>query len=150
MKLKSISFLFLLASVFFSCTSDSDTPKKVASHFLEAMEKRDYNDAMSCSTRSTQKLLTQLQRLEELTGENDAVKPNKVTIVSEEIQGDKAVVYFKEEGNELQQRISLKRIADEKNNKVWKVDLLKEELQLNRDAGLESMPESKENNKMPV
>ena len=150
MKLKSISFLFLLASVFFSCTSDSDTPKKVASHFLEAMEKRDYNDAMSCSTRSTQKLLTQLQRLEELTGENDAVKPNKVTIVSEEIEGDKAVVYFKEEGNELQQRISLKRIADEKNNKVWKVDLLKEELQLNRDAGLESMPESKENNKMPV
>ncbi|MFN5347893.1 MAG: hypothetical protein ACK44N_03360 [Bacteroidota bacterium] len=150
MKLKSISFLFLLASVFFSCTSDSDTPKKVASHFLEAMEKRDYNDAMSCSTRSTQKLLTQLQRLEELTGENDAVKPNKVTIVSEEIQGDKAVVYFKEEGNELQQRISLKRIADEKNNKVWKVDLLKEELQLNRDAGLESNPESNENNKMPV
>jgi len=150
MKLKSISFLFLLASVFFSCTSDSDTPKKVASHFLEAMEKRDYNDAMSCSTRSTQKLLTQLQRLEELTGENDAVKPNKVTIVSEEIQGDKAVVYFKEEGNELQQRISLKRIADEKNNKVWKVDLLKEELQLNRDAGLESIPESNENNKMPV
>ena len=150
MKLKSISFLFLLASVFFSCTSDSDTPKKVASHFLEAMEKRDYNDAMSCSTRSTQKLLTQLQRLEELTGENDAVKPNKVTIVSEEIQGDKAVVYFKEEGNELQQRISLKRIADEKNNKVWKVDLLKEELQLNRDAGLEYIPESNENNKMPV
>ncbi|MEN9331670.1 MAG: hypothetical protein RLZZ94_760 [Bacteroidota bacterium] len=150
MKLKSISFLFLLASVFFSCTSDSNTPKKVASHFLEAMEKRDYNDAMSCSTRSTQKLLTQLQRLEELTGENDAVKPNKVTIVSEEIQGDKAVVYFKEEGNELQQRISLKRIADENNNKVWKVDLLKEELQLNRDAGLESIPESNENNKMPV
>ena len=150
MKLKSISFLFLLASVFFSCTSDSDTPKKVASQFLEAMEKRNYEEAMSYSTRSTQKLLTQLQRLEELTGENDAVKPNKVTIVSEEIEGDKAVVYFKEEGNELQQRISLKRIADEKNNKVWKVDLLKEELQLNRDAGLESMPESKENNKMPV
>jgi cell fate (sporulation/competence/biofilm development) regulator YlbF (YheA/YmcA/DUF963 family) len=150
MKLKSISFLFLLASVFFSCTSDSDTPKKVASQFLEAMEKRNYEEAMSYSTRSTQKLLTQLQRLEELTGENDAVKPNKVTIVSEEIQGDKAVVYFKEEGNELQQRISLKRIADEKNNKVWKVDLLKEELQLNRDAGLESMPESNENNKMPV
>ena len=150
MKLKSISFLFLIVSIFYSCTSETETPKKVASHFLEAMEKRDYNDAMSCSTRSTQKLLTQLQRLEELTGENDAVKPNKVTIVSEEIQGDKAIVYFKEEGNELQQRISLKRIADEKNNKVWKVDLLKEELQLNRDAGLESMPESNDNNKMPV
>ena len=150
MKLKSISFLFLIVSIFYSCTSETETPKKVASHFLEAMEKRDYNDAMSCSTRSTQKLLTQLQRLEELTGENDAVKPNKVTIVSEEIQGDKAIVYFKEEGNELQQRISLKRIAEEKNNKVWKVDLLKEELQLNRDAGLESMPESSDNNKMPV
>jgi len=150
MKLKSISFLFLIVSIFYSCTSETETPKKVASQFLEAMEKRNYEGAMSYSTRSTQKLLTQLQRLEELTGENDAVKPNKVTIVSEEIQGDKAVVYFKEEGNELQQRISLKRIADEKNNKVWKVDLLKEELQLNRDAGLESMPESNENNKMPV
>ena len=97
-----------------------------------------------------EKLLTQLKRLEELTGENDAVKPNKVIIVSEEIQGDKAIVYFKEEGNELQQRISLKRIADEKNNKVWKVDLLKEELQLNRDAGLDAGTEQNENMKTPV
>ena len=29
-------------------------------------------------------------------------------------------------------------------------NLLKEELQLNRDAGLESLPESSDNNKMPV
>jgi hypothetical protein len=49
----------------------------------------------------------------------------------------------------LQQRISLKRVVEE-NKKVWKVDLLKEELQLNRDAGLESLPESSDNNKMPV
>jgi hypothetical protein len=113
------------------------------------MENRNYEEAMSYSTRSTQKLLTQLKRLEELTGENDAIKPNKVTIVSEDIQGDKAIVYFKEEGNELQQRISLKRVVED-NKKVWKVDLLKEELQLNRDAGLESLPESSDNNKMPV
>ena len=105
---------------------------------------------MTYSTRSTQKLLTQLQRLEELTGENDGVKPNKVTIISEEIQSDKAVVYFKEEGNDLQQRISLKRVEDENKQKVWKVDLLKEELQLNRDAGLESLPESSYKTKMPV
>ena len=97
-----------------------------------------------------EKLLTQLKRLEELTGENDAVKPNKVIIVSEEIQGDKAIVYFKEEGNDLQQRISLKRVVDEKNNKVWKVDLLKEELQLNRDAGLDAGTEQNENMKTPV
>ena len=149
MKLKLISFLFLLVSIFNSCTSETETPKKVASQFLEAMEKRNYEEAMSYSTRSTQKLLTQLKRLEELTGENDAVNPNKVTIVSEDISGDKAIVYFKEEGNELQQRISLKRVVEE-NKKVWKVDLLKEELQLNRDAGLESLPESSDNNKMPV
>jgi hypothetical protein len=104
---------------------------------------------MNCSTPRTQKLLSQLKRLEELTGENDAMKPNKVTIVSEDISGDNAIVYFKEEGNELQQRISLKRVVEE-DKKVWKVDLLKEELQLNRDAGLESMPELSDNNKMPV
>ena len=150
MKLKSISFIIILASVFFSCTGNSDTPKKVAAQFLEAMEKRNYEEAMRYSTRSTQKLLTQLQRLEELTGENDGVKPNKVTIISEEIQSDKAVVYFKEEGNDLQQRISLKRVEDENKQKVWKVDLLKEELQLNRDAGLESLPESSYKTKMPV
>ncbi|MFM2155879.1 MAG: hypothetical protein RL516_628 [Bacteroidota bacterium] len=149
MKVKSISFLFLLATVFFSCSTETETPQKVATRFLQAMENRNYEEAMSYSTRSTQKLLTQLKRLEELTGENDAVKPNKVTIVSEDIQGDKAIVYFKEEGNELQQRISLKRVVEE-NKKVWKVDLLKEELQLNRDAGLESLPESSDNNKMPV
>ena len=150
MKLKSISFFVLLATLFFSCSSETDTPKKVASQFLQAMENRNYEEAMSYSTRSTQKLLTQLKRLEELTGENDAVKPNKVTIVSEEIQGDKDIVYLKEEGNELQQRISLKRITDEKNNKVWKVDLLKEELQLNRDAGLDAGAEQNENIKIPV
>lgn len=150
MKVKSISFLFLLAAVFFSCSSEIETPQKVAAQFLQAMENRNYEEAMTYSTRSTQKLLTQLKRLEELTGENDAVKPNKVTIVSEEIQGDKAIVYFKEEGNELQQRISLKRITDEKNNKVWKVDLLKEELQLNRDAGLDAGAEQNENIKIPV
>jgi hypothetical protein len=149
MKLKSISFLFLLATVFFSCSSETETPQKVAAQFLQAMENRNYEEAMTYSTRSTQKLLTQLKRLEELTGENDAVKPNKVTIVSEDIQGDKATVYFKEEGNDLQQRISLKRTVEE-NKKVWKVDLLKEELQLNRDAGLESLPESSDNMKTPV
>ena len=150
MKLKSISFFVILATLFFSCSSETDTPKNVASQFLQAMENRNYEEAMTYSTKSTQKLLTQLKRLEELTGENDAVKPNKVIIVSEEIQGDKAIVYFKEEGNELQQRISLKRIADEKNNKVWKVDLLKEELQLNRDAGLDAGTEQNENMKTPV
>ena len=149
MKVKSISFLFLLATVFFSCSSETETPQKVAAQFLQAMENRNYEEAMTYSTKSTQKLLTQLKRLEELTGENDAVKPNKVTIVSEDIQGDKAIVYFKEEGNDLQQRISLKRMLEE-NEKVWKVDLLKEELQLNRDAGLESLPESSDNNKTPV
>jgi len=150
MKLKSISFFVILATLFFSCSSETDTPKNVASQFLQAMENRNYEEAMTYSTKSTQKLLTQLKRLEELTGENDAVKPNKVIIVSEEIQGDKAIVYFKEEGNELQQRISLKRVADEKNNKVWKVDLLKEELQLNRDAGLDAGTEQNENMKTPV
>ena len=149
MKVKSISFLFLLATVFFSCSSEKETPQKVAAQFLQAMENRNYEEAMTYSTKSTQKLLTQLKRLEELTGENDAVKPNKVTIVSEDIQGDKAIVYFKEEGNDLQQRISLKRMVEE-NEKVWKVDLLKEELQLNRDAGLESLPESSDNMKTPV
>ncbi len=150
MKLKSISFFVILTTLFFSCSSETDTPKNVASQFLQAMENRNYEEAMTYSTKSTQKLLTQLKRLEELTGENDAVKPNKVIIVSEEIQGDKAIVYFKEEGNELQQRISLKRVADEKNNKVWKVDLLKEELQLNRDAGLDAGTEQNENMKTPV
>jgi hypothetical protein len=149
MKLKSISFLFLLATVFFSCSSETETPQKVAAQFLQAMENRNYEEAMTYSTKLTQKLLTQLKRLEELTGENDAVKPNKVTIVSEDIQGDKAIVYFKEEGNDLQQRISLKRTLEE-NKKVWKVDLLKEELQLNRDAGLDAGPEQSDNMKTPV
>jgi hypothetical protein len=114
------------------------------------MESKNYEDAMKCSTPRTQKLLMQLKRLEELTGENDAVKPNKVTVTSEDIQGDKAIVYFKEEGNELPQQISLKRVVDEEKNKVWKVDLLKEELQLNRDAGIDPLPESNNNMKKPV
>ncbi len=143
-------FLFTVISLLFACaTSENNNPKSTATRFLQAIENKNYEEAMKCSTPRTQKLLSQLKRLEELTGENDALKPNKVTIVSEDISGDKAIVYFKEEGNELQQRISLKRVVEE-DKKVWKVDLLKEELQLNRDAGLESMPESNVNSKKPV
>jgi len=143
-------FLFAVISLLFACAgSENNNPKSTATRFLQAIESKNYEEAMKCSTPRTQKLLSQLKRLEELTGENDAMKPNKVTIVSEDISVDNAIVYFKEEGNELQQRISLKRVVEE-DKKVWKVDLLKEELQLNRDAGLESMPESSDNNKMPV
>ena len=144
-------FLFAAISLLFACTSsENNTPKGTATVFLQAMESKNYEEAMKCSTPRTQKLLTQLKRLEELTGENDAVKPNKVTVTSEDIQGDKAIVYFKEEGNELPQQISLKRVVDEEKNKVWKVDLLKEELQLNRDAGIDPLPESNSNMKKPV
>ena len=126
---KSLLFLFIL--LLGSCM-DSSSPRPVAEKFLEAMRNRDYQEASAYGTQETVKLLRQLERIEALQAGEQRPEMGTVKIVSEEIQGKNATVYFMEEGVPQEQKISLQKVTsvDEsgKTIKEWKVALRKEEL----------------------
>jgi hypothetical protein len=111
---------------------ESSSPRPVAEKFLEAMRTRDYQEAAEYGTQETGKLLKQLERIESLQSGEQRPEMGKFKIVSEEIQGKNATVFFTEEGVPEEQKISLKKItsvdASGKQVKEWKVSLRKEEL----------------------
>lgn len=120
---------FLVIIIFFtlsSCKKDQG-PIPVAQQFLAAIQERDYDKAAEFSTKETIKLLKQFEKIEALSGENFDKKLSKITIVSEDIQRKKAIVYFKEEGNELEQKITLVKVTED-GSESWKVAMKKEEM----------------------
>lgn len=123
---------FLLITV--SC-SKPESPRPVAEKFLNAMNERDFEEAALYSTEETQKLLKQLQRIREIQDTDVFAAPGSFEILSEDIQGDKAVVYFRENNSELEQKISLMKVKNpgDPGKEEWKVSLRKEELRLNPD-----------------
>lgn len=141
-------WIFVFITTFFACTSN-ESPRPVAEKFLAAMSDRDYEEASKYATIETQKLLKQLEKIELLSGPSDDLRPGKIKVILEEIEGTKAIVYFKEEGNELEQKITLKKVAGEDNKKVWKVALKKEEIRLNRDSGVDLNPSKEDAPKIP-
>ncbi len=128
--------LILLVCLFtFSCSKEED-PILVAEKFLNAMQERDFKTAKSYGTTETVKLLEQFEKIDQLNGTSDEEKPGAIQIVSEDIHGNTAVVYFKEEGNELEQKITLTKVKTEE-GKLWKVAIKKEEFHMlrSKDGG---------------
>lgn len=132
MKKYVIGFALL---IIVSCSKD-DAPRIVAEKFLNAMQTKNFAEASQFGTKETVKLLKQLERIEKLNVTDLVDKPGKIHIVSEDIQGSSAIVYFTEEGNELQQKITLKRVPIEvgSSKTEWKVDLKKEEMPIKKQS----------------
>lgn len=126
-KLLLISVLFF-PLIFAGCAKQDD-PTLVAEKFLNAMQKRDYETARLYGTKETIKLLEQFEKIEKINGPEEEEKAGNISIVSEDIKGKSAIVYFKEEGNSLEQHISLVRV--EVNGEMeWRVALKKEEIRM--------------------
>jgi hypothetical protein len=134
-----------------ACSTDSD-PRPVAEKFLKAMSDHNYKEARKYGTKETVKFLNQLERRDQLFGRAEDEKPGKIVVISEEIQGNRATVYFKEEGSELEQKISLRKLdtdtTDFDKTKRWKVALRKEEIKLNDNSGLD-LPKDSVMKKIP-
>ncbi len=123
-KIYFLALLYLFTIT--SCKKDKG-PIPVAEQFLAAIQEHDYDQAAEFGTKETIKLLKQFKKIEELNGSEEKEKLNKITILSEDIQGKKAMVYFKEEGNDNEQKITLEKV-EEDGEKVWKVAMKKEEI----------------------
>ncbi len=123
--------IYLLMAGLTSCTQ-SNSPRPVAEKFLSALQNRDFDEAKKFSTKETVKLLQVLERIsrEDTT---QSIINNKIEIISEEISGNKAIVYFKESGNDTEQKLLLRKVETEgESEKQWKVVLTKEDANLNK------------------
>jgi anion-transporting ArsA/GET3 family ATPase len=116
-----------------SCKKDED-PVIVAEMFLNAMQERDYETAKKYGTIETIKLLEQFEKIEELNDIESEEAPGKISILSEDIRGVNAIVYFTEAGNNAEQKISLKKV-ETPDGKMWKVALKKEEIKMIQNPG---------------
>lgn len=121
--------LLLLSTMLAAACRKPEGPIPVAKQFLDALQKKDYKAAAALGTPETVKLLRQFEKIELLNGALDKEAPAKIEILSEDIRGKSAIVYFREEGNPLEQKISLVRTT-ENGKQVWRVNLKKEEIRL--------------------
>ncbi|MFM9008352.1 MAG: hypothetical protein ACKORE_07220 [Bacteroidota bacterium] len=113
--------------VWCSCTTDREDPRDVATDFLEALQAGKYEDAAALGTPATGKLLRQYTRIRELSGNTEERISGTVQIVSIDLKGNTATVYFREGDDPLEQHLTLRRI-EEDGHRVWRADLQKDEL----------------------
>jgi len=142
--MKIIYFLAFLSLAILSSCSKNESPKIVAEKFLNAMQRYDFKEASNYSTVETQKLLQQLEKLNSLQNSDVKKEFQKITIVSEDIKSKSAIAYYRLPGDENDQKISLVIVPsdkdDMKSEKVWKVDLKKEEIQFLRPQEIKMNP----------
>ena len=142
MNIKSLSSYFplltsyLLLLFIYSC-SNTNSPRVVAEKFLAAYQQHDFAEAKKYSTKETIKLLQVLERIIKQDTTQHEI-PHKIEIISEEIAGAKATVYFKEEGDDAEQRLMMRKVIVEgENEKQWRVLLTKEDTHLGKDLKTE-------------
>ncbi|MFN5356512.1 MAG: hypothetical protein ACK5CT_07895 [Bacteroidota bacterium] len=126
--MKNWAILCVFCSLaWFSCTTNREDPRAVATDFLEALQAGKYEDAAALGTPATGKLLRQYTRIRELSGNNEERITGPVHIVSIDLKGNTATVYFHEGDDPLEQHLTLRRI-EEDGRRVWRADLQKDEL----------------------
>ena len=107
----------------------------VAEAFLEALQSGDYDKAGEYGTPETRKLLLQFQRIRQMSGDTLENKDEgPITILSEDLRNDEAVVYFRSGAEPGEQQITLRKVEVD-GSKVWRVDLQKQELPWDAPAG---------------
>lgn len=128
-----INILLYIMVLFVVACSYPDSPKTVAQKFLDAFQKHDFKTASEYGTKETAKMLRQIERIEELEKEKLPLPEGKITIISEEIEGNKAVVFFKESdgtGDGKEEKLRLVKVGGEGEEFQWKVALTKTDLKM--------------------
>ncbi len=112
----------LFSSILISCIS-SDSPKSVAEKFLNAMGKQDFENAKKYGTRETEKLLDMMSGFSKMSADTVALREMKFEIINEDINGDNAIVFYREEGREGELQLPMVKLDGK-----WKVLLSKESI----------------------
>lgn len=118
--MKRLAFIYLM--IVFSGCMNSDNPKDVAENYLEALNRLDFEGAKKYGTAETAKLLDMFKSFSELMPDS-AHKQTEYKITKDVIEGNKATVFYVEDGSANEEMITLV-----KENGKWKVAMSKENL----------------------
>ncbi len=121
MKYLTKSLLFSCILLLFSC-SGGDSPKAVAEKYLNAIGSYDFEGAKKYGTEDTGKLLSMMSGFAKMVPDSSK-NEIKFVILDEKIDGDNAVVIYKEEGQDGEVPLSLLRAEGK-----WKVNMTKESM----------------------
>jgi glycine cleavage system H lipoate-binding protein len=105
-----------------SCGSPGN-PEKAAKIFLTAFNEREFDQAREVSTPETGKLIDLMEQLTALSGNADSAVGGKIIIIDHHIEGETAVVRFREEGEEEPQEVNLKKVEGK-----WLVHITKQDI----------------------
>ncbi|MBK6445540.1 MAG: DUF4878 domain-containing protein [Bacteroidetes bacterium] len=123
MKLKFQAVCTVIILFFVISCGKGDSPKAVADSFLKAFHSQDFAGARKYGTEDTGKLMDVMAGFSKMVQDSAQVTEVKYEIVSEKIEGDNAVVMYKEEGKEGEIPLNLMRVDGK-----WKVNMTKESL----------------------
>lgn len=112
--------LFLILGIV-ACVG-SDNPRSIADKFLKAMSSQDYELAKKYGTEETGKLLDMMSGFTKMSLDSVG-KDLSFEILREKIEGDNAVIFYKEGGREGELQLPLVKA-----NGKWKVLLSKESI----------------------
>lgn len=121
MKIRLFFISVCFALVQLSCTGNS--PEPVAKGFLEAMSDYDFEEAKTYCDNGTAGLVGMLESLSKMSDDKEEKKDVSITIISSEINEDKATVTYITDKNSNEQQLLLRKIDGE-----WKVSMGKEDL----------------------
>ncbi len=121
--------LFLILGIV-AC-GGSDNPRSIAEKFLKAMSSQDYESAKKYGTEETGKLLDMMSGFTKMSLDSVG-KDLSFEILREKIEGDNAVIFYKEGGREGELQLPLV-----KTDGKWKVLLSKESI--NNSEGVNTL-----------
>lgn len=117
-KLLNLAIAIAVLVSFNACKSGSDNPEKVAEKFLNALNKKDYNEAKKYGTESTIQMIAMMESFKGMTPDTET-KDVKIENMKCAVDGEKAKCTYNQDGKE--EKIDLVK----KDNK-WLVDMKKE------------------------
>jgi hypothetical protein len=121
-KFKFNYIILAIAVLFYACSS-SDSPRSVAEKFLKAMGTQDFETAKKYGTEETEKLLDMMSGFSKMSADTVAKKDMKFEITNEDISGDNAIIYYREEGRDGELQLPMVKMDGK-----WKVLLSKESI----------------------
>lgn len=134
MKISRILVAFFICFLVLSSACNREAgPGDVAIKFITSVDRMKFDEAKQYCTPETAKMVDFMNTLMQMNPKN--IPEKKFEVLEEEINGDKAIVRYKEEGKSKIDFINLVKV-DHK----WKVVVSKEDIGAKGQPGLNSLP----------
>ncbi|MEM7039709.1 MAG: hypothetical protein AAF570_22235 [Bacteroidota bacterium] len=140
--LSKLAFSLMAVLLITGCGGSSSSPTETAKKFIKAIAEKDFNGAKAYATKQSGQMLDNLGKTASLFGGGDNMDfgDGEVKMLREEIDGNKAAVYFQTDGGDEEFLNMMQENGD------WKVIFTKNEvISRGEEKAKESMPDLSNN-----